>query len=115
MSNILLIDRDATRAQKLAAALKSHGLDTQISSTIPDVAQSADCLVGLNKLIMSELTELTSTAPIIVLAEDGSIPEAVTAIHRGAEDYLALPLEPEHLVAAIERALNRPVQQYLCI
>ena len=107
MSNILLIDRDVTRAQKLADALNSNGLETQISSAIPDVAQPADCLVGLNKLIMSELSELTSTAPIIVLAEDGSIPEAVTAIHRGAEDYLALPIEPEHLVASIERALNR--------
>ena len=107
MSNILLIDSETARAQKLAEALKSHDLETQIASSIPDVAQPTDCIVGLNKLVMSSLADLTMNAPTIVFAEDASIPEAVTAIHRGAEDYLALPAEPEQLVAAIERGLNR--------
>ncbi|NKC00150.1 MAG: AAA domain-containing protein [Pseudomonadales bacterium] len=41
------------------------------------------------------------------MAERGTIPDAVAAIHRGAEDYLPLPIEPEHLVAAIERATTK--------
>ena len=107
MSNILLIDSDLSRAETLAGALAEQNLNTKVSSVVPDVNQSADAIVALNTLAMSELSGLAATAPVIIIAESGSIPEAVAAIHRGAEDYLALPVEPEQLIAAIERALTK--------
>ena len=107
MSNILLIDSDTARSQHLVDALSSHDLAAKTANLVPDVLHSVDCIVGLNTIIMDKLVEITGVAPVIVIAENSSIPEAVTAIHRGAEDYLALPIEPEQLIAAIERARTR--------
>ena len=107
MSNILLIDNDQTRGERFCQTLAEQDLVAQHTTVIPDVLQGIDCIVGINSLVMAELSALTTSAPVIVVADTGSIPEAVTAIHRGAEDYLALPVEPEQLLAAIERALAK--------
>ena len=110
MPNVMIIDSDPIRGQKLTEALTARGLGAQHAQTLPDTAINADYLVALNNLIMDRLTVLAKSIPIIVIAEAGSIPEAVAAIHRGAQDYLDLPVEPDQLIASIERANSKALQ-----
>jgi len=44
--------------------------------------------------------------PLILLAEDTSVPAAVAAMRQGAFDYLAKPFKDEALVAAVGRAVE---------
>ncbi len=107
MTNILVIDSNSDRGTRLAESLEQLGLSTTFTTALPDVMQNLDCLVAISPLVEEKLSELTARVPVVVMAERGTIPDAVAAIHRGAEDYLPLPIEPEHLVAAIERATTK--------
>lgn len=107
MPNILLVDSDSERSDHIASALTEFDLSAQTSSTLPDVLPTVECIVGLNSAIMDHISDLSRSIPVIVIAESATVPEAVAAIHRGADDYLALPIEPEQIVAAIERALAK--------
>ena len=99
MTKILVIDSNSERGQHLAESLEQLALTATFANTLPDVIQNVDCLVATSALVHEKLSTLTARVPVVVIAEQGTIPDAVAAIHRGAEDYLALPLEPEHLVA----------------
>jgi DNA-binding NtrC family response regulator len=43
--------------------------------------------------------------PVIVMTAFGSIQDAVSAVKEGALDFLAKPVDPEHLLLLVERAL----------
>lgn len=49
-----------------------------------------------------------SEAPIIMLSAKGEIPDKVTGLSRGADDYLGKPFELSELRARLEAALRRP-------
>src|SRR5262249_8763038 len=49
--------------------------------------------------------ELDPELPIIVMTAFGSIQDAVAAMKEGALDFLAKPVDPEHLLLLVERAL----------
>src|SRR5262245_62338143 len=44
--------------------------------------------------------------PVIVMTAYGSIQDAVTAMKEGALDFLAKPVDPDHLLLMVERALS---------
>ena len=52
------------------------------------------------------LIERQIRMPIIFLTAHGDIPLAVKAMQRGAVDFLTKPVDTDHLIAAIERALR---------
>src|SRR5471032_489597 len=43
--------------------------------------------------------------PVIVMTASGSIQDAVSAMREGALDFLAKPVDPDHLLLMVERAL----------
>ena len=49
--------------------------------------------------------ELDPELPVIVMTAFGSIQDAVAAMKEGALDFLAKPVDPEHLLLLVERAL----------
>jgi two-component system phosphate regulon response regulator PhoB len=53
--------------------------------------------------------EATRRSRLIVWAEHGEMPSAVSALEFGADDCLALPFEPSELVARVNAALRRPL------
>ncbi len=55
--------------------------------------------------------------PVIVMTAYGSIQDAVAAMKDGAMDFLAKPVDPDHLVLLVERALaqRRLVTEYLLL
>src|SRR4029077_2225592 len=43
--------------------------------------------------------------PVVVMTAFGSVQDAVTAMKEGALDFLAKPVDPDHLLLMVERAL----------
>src|SRR2546422_3699983 len=58
---------------------------------------------GLGVLRASK--EVDPELPVIVMTAFGSIQDAVTAMKEGALDFLAKPVDPDHLLLLVERAL----------
>jgi DNA-binding NtrC family response regulator len=51
--------------------------------------------------------ELDPDLPVIVMTAFGSIQDAVSAMKDGALDFLAKPVDPDHLLLMVERALSQ--------
>ena len=55
--------------------------------------------------VLRAAKELDPQLPVIVMTAFGSIQDAVTAMREGALDFLAKPVDPDHLLLMVERAL----------
>ncbi len=55
--------------------------------------------------VLRAAKELDPQLPVIVMTAFGSIQDAVTAMKEGALDFLAKPVDPDHLLLMVERAL----------
>jgi two-component system, LuxR family, response regulator FixJ len=64
---------------------------------------------GLN--LVRELARRKVALPIILISGHGDVPMAVAAIKSGAEDFIEKPVDDAQLVAAINRALGRRLEQ----
>src|SRR3982751_1849509 len=51
--------------------------------------------------------ELDPDVPVIVMTAYGSIEDAVAAMKEGAHDFLAKPVDPDHLMLLVSRALDQ--------
>jgi DNA-binding NtrC family response regulator len=51
--------------------------------------------------------EIDADVPVIVMTAYGSIEDAVTAMKEGALDFLAKPVDPDHLLLLVGRALEQ--------
>ena len=113
---LLVEDKDSLRAM-LRHALEAQGhavieardqaeAAQALRSTPPDVVLSDLRLPdgdGLGVLRASK--ELDPELPVIVMTAFGSIQDAVAAMKEGALDFLAKPVDPDHLLLLVERAL----------
>src|SRR6202795_61810 len=57
--------------------------------------------------VLRAAKELDPELPVIVMTAYSSIQDAVKAIKDGALDFLAKPVDPEHLLLMVERALSQ--------
>ena len=55
--------------------------------------------------VLRAAKEIDPELPVIVMTAFGSIQDAVAAMKEGALDFLAKPVDPEHLLLMVERAL----------
>jgi DNA-binding NtrC family response regulator len=55
--------------------------------------------------VLRAAKEIEPEMPVIVMTAFGSIQDAVTAMKEGALDFLAKPVDPDHLLLMVERAL----------
>jgi DNA-binding NtrC family response regulator len=55
--------------------------------------------------VLRAAKELDPQLPVIVMTAFGSIQDAVAAMREGALDFLAKPVDPDHLLLMVERAL----------
>src|SRR4051812_27608150 len=55
--------------------------------------------------VLRAAKELDPELQVIVMTAYGSIQDAVTAMREGAMDFLAKPVEPDHLLLMVERAM----------
>ena len=57
--------------------------------------------------VLTDVRDLQSEAEVLVITGYGSVETAVAAMKQGAYDYLTKPVDPEHLVRMLRKALER--------
>jgi FixJ family two-component response regulator len=116
---VAVVDDDASTRSSLARLLKSAGIEPWTFSSAPDfladpVRENLDCAlldVRMPKIDGLKLQEqLTRTAPhlsVVFLTGHGDVSTGVTAMKRGAADFLEKPVDGESLLAVVRRAAER--------
>jgi DNA-binding NtrC family response regulator len=115
---LLVEDKDSLRAM-LKLALESQG------HTVIEARDATEAVAALRdsqpSLVLSDLRlpkgdgmgvlraakELDTELPVIVMTAHGSIQDAVEAMKHGALDFLAKPVDPDHLQLLVSRALEQ--------
>jgi DNA-binding NtrC family response regulator len=113
---LLVEDRDSLRAM-LRLALEAQGhtvveardqpeaaaalLTTQFGVVLTDLRLTLGDGFG----VLRAAKDVDPELPVIVMTAFGSIQDAVAAMKEGALDFLAKPVDPDHLLMMVERAL----------
>jgi DNA-binding NtrC family response regulator len=118
-AQILIVeDKDSLRTM-LRHALERQGHAVLEASNQPEAVkllQQAQPAVVLSDLRLPEgdgfgvlraSKEIDTDVPVIVMTAYGSIEDAVTAMKEGALDFLAKPVDPDHLLLLVGRALEQ--------
>jgi DNA-binding NtrC family response regulator len=117
-SILLVEDKDSLRAM-LKLALESQGHHVIEARDEPEaVAALKDfhpALVlsdlrlpkGDGMGVLRAVKDLDAELPVIVMTAHGSIQDAVEAMKKGALDFLAKPVDPDHLLLLVSRALEQ--------
>ena len=116
-ATILLVeDRDSLRTM-LRLALEAQGHHVVEASDQPQALErlrdSAPAVVlsdlrlpnGDGFGVLTAAKEIDAELPVIVMTAYGGIQDAVQAMKAGALDFLAKPVDPDHLLLLVERAL----------
>jgi DNA-binding NtrC family response regulator len=113
---LIVEDKDSLRMM-LRLALEAQG-HTVVEATNQREAEAA-LLASHPAVVLSDLRltegdgfgvlraakDLDPQLPVIVMTAFGSIQDAVNAMKEGALDFLAKPVDPDHLLLMVERAL----------
>jgi DNA-binding NtrC family response regulator len=115
---LLVEDKDSLRAM-LRLALEGQG---HAVIEARDQKEAVEALANMRPgVVLSDLRlpegdgfgvlraakELDPEMPVIVMTAFGSIEDAVAAMKEGALDFLAKPVDPDHLLLLVERALSQ--------
>jgi|RhiMethySRZTD1v2_1073278.scaffolds.fasta_scaffold01273_9 DNA-binding NtrC family response regulator len=113
----------------LRHALEAHGhavLEARDEPEAVQQLQQARPVVVLTDLklpvgdgfgVLRAAKELDPELPVVVMTAYGSIQDAVTAMKEGAMDFLAKPIDPDHLLLMVERAMaqRRMLTEYILL
>jgi DNA-binding NtrC family response regulator len=115
---LLVEDKDSLRTM-LRHALENQGhtvIEARDQQEAVDALQTLQPGVVLSDLrladgdgfgVLRAAKELDPELPVIVMTAFGSIEDAVSAMKEGALDFLAKPVDPDHLLLLVERALSQ--------
>jgi two-component system nitrogen regulation response regulator NtrX len=120
MADILIIDDEADIRELTAGILQDEGYETRLahnsdaalaeislrkpSMIILDIWLQGSRLDGLDLLL--EVKRAHPNLPIVIISGHGNIETAVSAIKRGAYEYVEKPFNADRLVLVVERALE---------
>jgi DNA-binding NtrC family response regulator len=125
---LIVEDKDSLRTM-LRHALEAHGhavLEArdeteavqQLRATRPVVVLTDLKLpVGDGFGVLRASKEIDPDLQVVVMTAYGSIQDAVAAMKEGAMDFLAKPIEPDHLLLMVERAMaqHRMLSEYVLL
>ncbi len=116
--DILIVDDEEDIRELISGILSDEGFDTRVagdsdsalreidarrpSLLILDIWLQGSKLDGLE--ILEEVKSKHKDLPVIIISGHGNIETAVTAIKRGAYDFISKPFETEKLLILVERA-----------
>jgi two-component system, NtrC family, response regulator HydG len=116
MTQVLIAEPDAAARARLRQILESNGFSVAEPSAAclqPRALESLDvsayaCIIASSLIGADGLDVLNvwHAAPTIVVAHHPDVRQAVSAMKRGAYDYLPEPIQPDELVAAVERCIT---------
>jgi DNA-binding NtrC family response regulator len=113
---LIVEDKDSLRTM-LRHALEAHShtvLEARDESEAVEQLRKTRPVVVLTDLklpvgdgfgVLRAAKELDPDLPVVVMTAYGSIQDAVTAMRDGAMDFLAKPIDPDHLLLMVERAI----------
>ncbi len=116
---ILIVDDEANARAALSEILHDEGYQTETAADgfkalgkledfAPDVILTDVKMPGLDGIaFMDKARAAAPSAVFVVMTAFGTISSAVEAVKKGADNYLAKPLEYEALSAVIERAMEK--------
>ncbi len=119
MPEILIVEDKESLRTMLRKTLEGRGLGVQDSADVVDARrrlQASRFGVVLTDLrlpggtgldVLAAAREVDAATPVIVMTAFGTIEEAVRAMKEGATDFLTKPVDTDHLLLLIERALER--------
>jgi len=113
---LVVEDRDALRTMlRLALEAQGHGVveardqpeaEAVLGARRPDVVITDLRLPAGDGLgVLRAVKAADASVPVVVMTAYGGIQEAVAAMRDGALDFLAKPVDPDHLNLVVERAL----------
>lgn len=117
-TTILVVDDDEQVLEMLSEILRGVGYNVRsfsdpVQAVASFVEQPCDAVVtdlempGIGGIeLLRKIKETDARAPVIMVSGFGSIKTAVQAMRDGAFDFLTKPVEPDHLVELVKRALE---------
>ena len=119
-SDILVVDDEADIRDLVAGILEDEGHETRTAqdsdSALASIADRVPRLVFLDiwmqgsKLdglaLLDEIKKLHPDLPVVMISGHGTIETAVSAIRRGAYDFIEKPFKSDRLILIAERALE---------
>src|ERR687888_396694 len=117
--NVLVVDDDATVRDSIDRALRVNGFDVTLAG---DGREALDRMAGspfdavILDLLMPEVDGLAvcrslrgsgNSVPILMLTARDAVPDRVTGLEAGADDYLVKPFALEELLARLRALLRR--------
>jgi RNA polymerase sigma factor (sigma-70 family) len=122
---VFVVDDDESFARGLERMLRASGYAVRCFTSAADFlahrpAGAAGCIVADLKMpgmdgmsLQLTLARSDDSLPMVFLTGHGDIPTSVTAMRRGAEDFLTKTAPRDQLLRAIERALARDARERL--
>ena len=119
-SDILVVDDEADIREQVSGILEDEGHETRLARDSDEAVQNIEArrpslvildiwlqgsrLDGLE--VLSLIKKLHPDLPVIIISGHGNIETAVTAIKRGAYDYIEKPISLDKLLLITQRALE---------
>lgn len=119
-SDILIVDDEEDIRELVAGILSDEGHETRTAfdadSALAAIADRAPRLVFLDiwlqgsrldgLALLDEIKTLHPSLPVVMISGHGNIETAVSAIRRGAYDFIEKPFKADRLILIAERALE---------
>jgi two-component system nitrogen regulation response regulator NtrX len=116
--DILVVDDEHDIRELVAGVLEDEGYETRTAAdsdtTLEAIATRRPSLVLLDVWLqgsrldglelLDEIKRRDPSIPVLVISGHGNLDTAVTAIRRGASDFIEKPFEAERLLLLVERA-----------
>jgi two-component system, LuxR family, response regulator FixJ len=120
---VFVVDDHASVREALAEMLSVFGYAVKTHQSADAFLRALDrpgagCVVADVRMpgtdgisLVRELARRNVALPVILISGHADVPMAVAAIKAGAEDFIEKPVDDTQLVAAINRALGRRLEQ----
>jgi DNA-binding NtrC family response regulator len=118
-TRILIVDDDPLIRGQLERLYLAHGYDVEAAATVDealDKLNGAEFTIAVVDLkipgsdgvtLTKEIRERWPNVDVIMITGYGSIKGAVEAIRQGAYDYITKPFEPDEILLATQKVLER--------
>ena len=115
---ILAIEDDADTRANLRDILEMDGYEVEVASQISDALNRSDWAEysailldrrlpdGTAEELLPKLTELAPDAAVVVVTGHADFEGTVTALRHGVSDYILKPIDPETLLASLQRIVR---------
>ncbi len=119
LGRILIVDDEANARMALAELLKDEGYKVEtaadafkalgkMESFTPHLVLTDLKMPGMDGIeLMEKIHSQPGSVPVVVMTAYGAVDTAVSAMRKGASDYLVKPIHFDELLIALQRTLSR--------